>query len=117
MICMEAAVPCSRHSQNTDPSLDRHVRRFSGGPSGRVEVDCSFRFREPVSPHLAVLRQGGRGQVLDSTRPRVTFTNILQVSDSVLVHAITSRVSSFAKGASGAGHVYVETAGGNYFRR
>lgn len=97
-------------------SLGRHVRRFSGSPSGRVEVDCSFRLREPVSPHLAVLRQGGRKQVHNSTRPRVTFTNILQVPDSALVHAITSRVSSFAKGTAGAGHVYVETAGGNYFR-
>ena len=44
-------------------SLNRHVRRFSGSSSGRVEVDCLFRYNEPVSPHLAVLRQGGRGQV------------------------------------------------------
>ena len=47
-------------------SLGRHVRRFSGSPSGRVEVDCSFRLREPVSPHLAVLRQEGSDQVFIS---------------------------------------------------
>jgi dethiobiotin synthetase/adenosylmethionine--8-amino-7-oxononanoate aminotransferase len=44
-------------------SWSRHVRRFSGGPSGRVEVDCLFRFNEAVSPHLAALRQGGTDQV------------------------------------------------------
>jgi len=44
-------------------SWNRHVRRFSGSFTGRVEVDCLFRFNEPVSPHLAVLRQGGADQV------------------------------------------------------
>lgn len=44
-------------------SRNRHVRRFSGSFSGRVETDCLFRFNEPVSPHLAVLRQGGADQV------------------------------------------------------
>jgi len=46
----------------------------------------------------------------------VTLTHIQQVTDGVLVNAITNRVSSYAKDASGAGHVYVETAGGNYSR-
>ncbi|KAF9649875.1 PLP-dependent transferase [Thelephora ganbajun] len=73
-----------------------HVRRFTGGSSGRVEADCLFRYNEPVSPHLAVLRQGGSDQV----------------SDGVLVNAIINRVSSYARNGSGAGHAYVETAGG-----
>ena len=47
-------------------SSDRHVHRFSGSCSGRVEVDCLFRYDEPVSPHLAVLRQRGGGQVFIS---------------------------------------------------
>ena len=41
----------------------RHVRRFSGASPGRVHTDCLFRYDEPVSPHLAVLRQGGSNQV------------------------------------------------------
>jgi len=44
-------------------SWNRHVRRFSGSFSDRVVVDCLFRYNEPVSPHLAVLRQGGAEQV------------------------------------------------------
>jgi len=50
--------------ENTDRFIGRHVRRFSGSSSDRVEAACLFRFNEPVSPHLAVLRQGGTGQVL-----------------------------------------------------
>ena len=42
--------------------------------------------------------------------------DVLQVSDGTLVNAITNRVSSFVGDASGAGHVYVETAGGNSSR-
>lgn len=45
------------------PPLDRHVRRFSDSFSGLVEVGCLFRYSEPISPHLAVLRQEGAGQV------------------------------------------------------
>jgi len=44
-------------------SWNRQVRRFSGNFSGRVDVDCLFRYNEPVSPHLAVLRQRGADQV------------------------------------------------------
>lgn len=48
----------------------RHVRRFSGRSSGRVDTDCLFRYDEPVSPHLAALRHGGANQVsLITTRP------------------------------------------------
>ncbi|KAF9790918.1 onanonoxo-7-onima-8-eninoihtemlysoneda [Thelephora terrestris] len=75
---------------------DLHVRRFSGRFSGRVEADCLFRYDEPVSPHLAALRHGGANQV----------------SDGTLVNAITSRLGSYVQATSGAGHVYVETAGG-----
>lgn len=42
----------------------RHVLRFSGKSSGRVDTDCLFRYNEPVSPHLAVLRHGGTDQVI-----------------------------------------------------
>ena len=41
----------------------------------------------------------------------------LQVSDGALVDAIATRVSSYVKDTSGAGHVYVETAGGNCSKR
>ena len=44
----------------------------------------------------------------------MTLTHIQQVTDGVLVNAITNRVSSYAKDVSGAGHAYIETAGGNY---
>lgn len=41
-------------------------------------------------------------------------THIPQISDGDLVNAITNRVSSYVKKTSGAGHIYVETAGGNW---
>jgi len=40
-----------------------------------------------------------------------------QVSDGALVDAIANRVSSYVRDVSGAGHVYVETAGGNCSKR
>jgi len=46
----------------------------------------------------------------------VVFTRVLQVSDGALVDAVKSRVSSYIRGGSGAGHVYVETAGGAFYR-
>jgi dethiobiotin synthetase/adenosylmethionine--8-amino-7-oxononanoate aminotransferase len=56
-------------------SSDRHVRRFSGSSSGRVEVDCLFRYNEPVSPHLAILRQEGKGQVSISLHTSASDTH------------------------------------------
>ena len=57
-------------------SPDRHVRRFFGSHSGRVEADCLFRYNEPISPHLAVLRQRGAGQVFvfRCSLPRAALT-------------------------------------------
>jgi bifunctional dethiobiotin synthetase / adenosylmethionine---8-amino-7-oxononanoate aminotransferase len=92
----------------------RHVRRFSGRSSGRVDTDCLFRYNEPVSPHLAFRRGGGKKQVFYNAIHLLDRNqHNPQVSDSALLDAITDRVSSYVRDTSGAGHVYVETAGGN----
>ena len=78
-----------------------------------METDCLFRYNEPVSPHLAALRHGGDQVCYIFICFLGRIQRIVQVSDGAFVDAIKARVSSYAQDASGAGHVYIETAGGS----
>ncbi|KAJ3744357.1 PLP-dependent transferase [Lentinula detonsa] len=74
-----------------DLHVQFHTRRW---PS-KVHVECSFRYNDPVSPHLAV-------QMDHKSPPTIeTFTS-----------SIASNIRQCAERTSGFGHMYVETAGG-----
>ncbi|KAJ3776094.1 PLP-dependent transferase [Lentinula raphanica] len=74
-----------------DLHVQSHTRRW---PS-RVHVACSFRYNDPVSPHLAV-------QMARKTPPTAeTFTSV-----------VASHIRQSAERTRGYGHMYVETAGG-----
>ncbi|KAJ3760442.1 pyridoxal phosphate-dependent transferase [Lentinula raphanica] len=74
-----------------DLHVQSHTRRW---PS-RVHVECSFRYNDPVSPHLAV-------QMARKNPPTAeTFTSV-----------VASHIRQSAERSRGYGHMYVETAGG-----
>ncbi|KAJ6481556.1 AAA domain-containing protein [Mycena vitilis] len=77
---------------------DEHITHHSGPLKDRIHTECLYRFRMPVSPHLAArLAREGMQQI---------------VSDATFLKSISSYVRRCASRTTGPAHMYVETAGG-----
>ncbi|KDQ06727.1 hypothetical protein BOTBODRAFT_140806 [Botryobasidium botryosum FD-172 SS1] len=101
-----------RHSQNVfylkpvstgnpEDADDGHVTRFTGSAKGMVRTDCIYKYKDPVSPHLAATREA-----------RTREQKIAVPSDMELTNAIAQRVRAAAASSADRGVFYIETAGG-----
>ncbi|KAF8150737.1 PLP-dependent transferase [Crassisporium funariophilum] len=79
---------------------DHHINRYTTEFKMRVHSECLFRYKEPVSPHLAAQMSGSESE--PSAVP----------SDETFVNSIASRIRSHAERLTTSTHMYVETAGG-----
>ncbi|KAF9000638.1 pyridoxal phosphate-dependent transferase [Cyathus striatus] len=78
---------------------DLHVKRFGGDFAALIKSECIFRYKEPVSPHLAVkLASTGDGSDIPS--------------DRTVVNSVANRLKNYAISINTYAHAYVETAGG-----
>ena len=48
---------------NNQKFWTRFVKRFTGPYQERIKSDCLFRYKEPVSPHLAFRLENGRDSI------------------------------------------------------
>ncbi|KAF9223615.1 onanonoxo-7-onima-8-eninoihtemlysoneda [Gyrodon lividus] len=79
---------------------DQHIKRYAGLHQHLVDVDCLFRYGDPVSPHLAVQMASDK---LD--------TKLTAPSDATFINAIAEYIRGCAQKKQ-SGHMYLETAGG-----
>lgn len=82
---------------------DYHVKRYGRHEGSLISAECLFRYKEPVSPHLAA---------------QLSLENELYLvpSDETFINAIANRIRRRAANIREPAHMYVETAGGeSYF--
>lgn len=81
---------------------DHHVKRYGRHEGSLISAECLFRYKEPVSPHLAAKLSSG---------DELNFP-----SDETFINAIANRIRRCAANIREPAHMYVETAGGeSYF--
>ncbi|KLO08803.1 onanonoxo-7-onima-8-eninoihtemlysoneda [Schizopora paradoxa] len=81
---------------------DIFIKRYASDLQGNVLQTCLFRFRDPVSPHLAYNLERARNG--DSSAARL--------KDGDLINAIRSHISEIACSSDQRMDLYLETAGG-----
>jgi hypothetical protein len=96
----------------------RHITRYAGSHKHLLHTDCLFRYKEPVSPHLAAqlaLESNGVKVRYYYMSFYVLFLHHPQgdiPSDRTLVDSIANYIRRCSSSSSQAAHLYVETAGG-----
>ncbi|KAJ4477139.1 PLP-dependent transferase [Lentinula aciculospora] len=78
-----------------DDADDVHVQLHTRRWASNVHIECSYRYNDPVSPHLAV-------QMAKASPP----------TTETFVSSIAAYIRQCAEATRGFGHMYVETAGG-----
>ncbi|KAF7424298.1 hypothetical protein PC9H_009604 [Pleurotus ostreatus] len=76
---------------------DGHVVKYTNLGNRRVQAECLYRLRDPVSPHLAAIRE-------DATYNAPT--------DDTFINAISMSIQRQAQEVGKQTYMYVETAGG-----
>ncbi|KAF7978835.1 hypothetical protein HWV62_44633 [Athelia sp. TMB] len=80
---------------------DQHVIRYAGAHKRMIETECLFRYKEPVSPHLAAKMASEEiGSQIDVP------------SDTTFANAVASYIRRCASSSTATAHMYIETAGG-----
>lgn len=77
---------------------DHHVKRYGRHEGSLISAECLFRYKEPISPHLAAKLSSG---------DELNFP-----SDETFINAIANRIRRCAANIREPAHMYVETAGG-----
>jgi len=97
----------------------RHVKKFSEPFKELVHTECLWRFKEPVSPHLAARmameESNNKVKLFHPFDCCYLLKQVLQASipsDETFVNAIACHISKCASELTGPGNMFIETSGG-----
>lgn len=108
-------IPSCVISMIADLDICRHVKRFGSLRGHELRTDCLFRFKTPVSPHLAVSKYGDSSDAVPLLHFGLGLFLIIGIqppTDEEFVAAIQQHMDGIAQSDVENSSLYIETAGG-----